>query len=407
MHYFIGQYQILNFTKTMKFYIPILLLVTVMFNAAGQEKAITADSLLVKFSKALQDLQHLQYTQTRELNYASENYTNTTDWSLYFDFLDPDTLTGFKYQIVDTVSMQLYNGTEKFELDKKNRSININASPTKQSFSSLSALYNSLLTLRNALPLIISDKSIEKKLTDTSINNKLYYSITLYPGKRRLQNLGSGFDQMKTPSNFVYKIIADKETHLPLIIYQGNDLNNDFIKTSFTKIQINPNPPSAFSWYYSTYLNEYKPLLNERLELLGTGSLAPDWKLQIFNSDKTLSLHELKGNIILVDFWIKNCGPCIQSVPHLNELQKKYKNQHLKIISINSYDSKNDIQWFTNKHKIEYPVLLNGKEIATAYGVSGFPSFFLINKRGTIIYSHAGYDLSAKAAIEKLLKDLQ
>lgn len=263
------------------------------------------------------------------------------------------------------------------------------------------------MTLRNALPLIIIDKSIEKKLTDTSINNKLYYSITLIVGKRRLQNLGSGFDPMKTGSNFIYAIIVDKETHLPLIVYQGNDLNNDFIKTSFTKIQINPNPPPAISWYYSTYLNEYKPLLNERQELLATGSPAPDWKLQIFNSDKILSLKALKGNIVLVDFWIKNCGPCIQSVPHLNELQKKYKNKHLKIISINAYDSKKDIDWFVNKHKIEYPVLLNGRDIATAYGVSGFPSFFLINKSGTIIYSHAGYDLSIKAAIEKFLKDLQ
>jgi len=118
-----------------------------------------------------------------------------------------------------------------------------------------------------------------------------------------------------------------------------------------------------------------------------------------------ISLDELKGKVILLDFWIKNCGPCIQSVPHLNELQNKFKGKNLKIISINSYDSKEEVSWFCNKHKTDYTVLLNGKAVAGKYGVSGFPAFFIIDKTGKIIYSHAGYETSIGSEIEQVIKN--
>lgn len=107
----------------------------------------------------------------------------------------------------------------------------------------------------------------------------------------------------------------------------------------------------------------------------------------------------------MLDFWIKNCGPCIQSVPHLNELQKKFKDKNFKLISINSYDSKEDISRFCNKHKIDYMVLVNGKRVAKEYGVSGFPTFFIIDKSGKIIYSHIGHDASKQLEIEQVINN--
>jgi thiol-disulfide isomerase/thioredoxin len=131
------------------------------------------------------------------------------------------------------------------------------------------------------------------------------------------------------------------------------------LKTSFTSIDTNATSPTELSWYYSSYTKEYKPVKkNTAGVLLSNGTLAPDWKLETYNNNKTISLSNLKGQIILLDFWIKNCGPCIQSVPYLNELQNKFKDKNFKLISVNSYDSKEDISWFCNKHNT---VLMNGK----------------------------------------------
>ncbi|HEV7349787.1 TlpA disulfide reductase family protein [Telluribacter sp.] len=364
-----------------------------------------ADSILISVYEKLNSLKNIKYDNIRELNYSSENYHNTSKWTIYSDFQTADTIVGLKYQIEDSTSKQVFNGTEKFDLDKKAKTIQLNDNPNKNSFSSLSAFYNSIITLKNVLPLITGDKTAIKVVTDTTINNKVYSLVTINIGKRRIQNLGNGFDAMTTKSNFIYKIIIEKNNYLPFEVLQKNDVNNDFIKTSFSNIETDTNAPSEMSWYYSTYANDYKPLADvSSHKLLSNGSLSPEWKLEAYNKDKTISLSDLKGKVILLDFWIKNCGLCIQSIPHLNELKNKFKDKDFEIISINSYDSKEEVNWFCNKHKTDYSVLLMGKVVAEKYGVSAFPTFFIIDKTGKIIYSKAGFNASVQTEVEQVIQ---
>jgi thioredoxin-related protein len=63
------------------------------------------------------------------------------------------------------------------------------------------------------------------------------------------------------------------------------------------------------------------------------------------------------------------------------------------------------VKWFCDKHKVPYNVLLNGKEIVQQYGVSVFPSFFVIDKVGKIIYAVAGYDESVEKQIEGVISN--
>ena len=358
--------------------------------------------ILAKLSKKLNSLKNIIYHNTRELNYSSENYHNKTGWVGYLDFESTDTIIGFKYQIEDSTQKQFFNGTEKFELNKKTKTIQINDHPVQNSFSNLSAFYNSIITLKNVLPALIKDETATKNLGDTIINKKSYYVIRFDIHKRRIQNLGSGFDAMQTKSNFIYKIIIDPNADLPFMVLQENDINSDFIKTTFTAIETNVSKPAELSWYYSTYINEYKPAEQQATpQVLGVGSSAPGWKLQLYNKDKMIALDDLKGKVVLLDFWIKNCGPCIASVPHLNELQKKFADKNFEIISINSYDPKEDVKWFCNKHKVSYNVLLNGKEVAQLHGVSAFPTFFVVDKEGKIIYAGTGYDETIEKKIEQ------
>lgn len=384
-------------------YIIILSLLFLKNDLIYSQNAV--DSILNKAYQNLNSFRNLKYHNTRELNYSSENYHYISTWVSYYDFQRADTIIGFKYQIEDSTSKQVFNGTEKFDLNKKKRTIQVNNNPNKGALNNHSALYNSLITLRNVLPLIINDKSATKTIADTAINNISHTLITINIGKRRIQNLGKGFDAMATKSNFIYKIILKKDSNLPFEVLQINDLNNDFIKTSFTNIETNTSTPSELSWYYSTYANDYKPVQGKATpQLAQNGSLASEWKLKIYNEDKTLSLNDLRGKVILLDFWIKNCGACIQSVQHLNKLEDKFKDKTFKIISINSYDPIEDVSWFCKKHNIKFPVLLNGKEVAEKYGVNGFPAFFIIDKEGKIIYSNAGYNKSIESEVELIIE---
>ncbi|MFT3948857.1 MAG: TlpA disulfide reductase family protein [Agriterribacter sp.] len=366
--------------------------------ASNEQKAI---SVLQKVADKLNGLTSFSYNIKRELNYASENYHNISEWSCYFTFDNSDEIVGFKYQINTPASTNFFNGTEKFELNKENKTIQINNNPQKNDFKNLSYLYNSIITLKNVLPLIIAGQSSTKTLADTIINNHLFESITINLGKRRIQNLGEGFDSMKTKYDFIYKIIIDKISNMPIEVLQKDDLNDDFIKTSFTNINITPNQPTENSWYYSAYTDEYKPARQkEILQLISVGSVAPDWTLPRYNKNEKVSLSGLKGKVILLDFWFKNCSPCIESVPHLNAIDAKFKNKKFELLGINTWDLKKDIAWFCNKHKVGYDILMNGRELADRYGIDAFPTMILIDKEGKVLYS-GGFDQSR---IEKLIE---
>jgi thiol-disulfide isomerase/thioredoxin len=391
----------------MKFLI-ILFTVNLFTSLTHAQKAMplsSADSVLYKVYKTLHSLKSIKYDNIRELNYASENYHNVSAWTSYYDFQSADTLIGLKYQIEDLTSKSIFNGTESFELNKKVRTIQINDHPIKKNFDGHSFFYNSIITLRNVLPLLINDKTATKSVADTVINDTSYVLITVNIGKRRIQYLGNDFDAMQTKTNFIYKIAVREDNYLPYEVLQMYDVSPDFIKTTFVNIESNPAAPSEISWYYSTYTNDYKKAVSKTApQLIAVGSLAPEWKLETYDNNKTIALSDLRGQVILLDFWIRNCGPCIASMPHLNELQNKFKDKNFKIISINSYDSKTDVSWFCNKFKTNYTVLLNGKSIAEKYGVDGYPTFFIIDHTGKILYVNTGYNASIQLEVEKVIQ---
>ena len=136
-------------------------------------KDFMADSILQKISSNLNSLTTISYDYKKEVNYSSQNYHAEQTASVYLDFKSNDAAIGCKYQIENEVGKekQIFNGTEKFELNEKEITIKIDNQPNKNSFTGMSFLYNSIITLKNVLPGIIANKAIPKTLSDTTIND--------------------------------------------------------------------------------------------------------------------------------------------------------------------------------------------------------------------------------------------
>jgi thiol-disulfide isomerase/thioredoxin len=377
---------------------------TICFSQNTHVNKENGNQILKKVSQKLNSLRNIRYEYKREVNYFSEHYYNKLDGDIYLGFDDQDTILGFRYQMENKDSKEIFNGTEEFTLDKQNKSIEINDQPKQSSFDHLSLFYNSLITLKNALPIIISDSTLPKTARDTTINKVSYYMVKITFDNKNVINpyLGKTRSPFTLKKNVIYKIIIDKESYLPTEVIQVNNLNNDYIQTSFTNIITNPVAPNNLSWYYSTYTDEYKPAKPPIFKLITVESSAPDWTLPLYNTNKDVSLKDFKGKVILLDFWIKNCGPCITSVPNLNALQKKYGKRSFDILGINSYDSEENIKWFCEQNKPEYKILINGKKVAQDYGVFAFPTTVLIDKNGRVVYA-GGFDQSI---LETLIKKM-
>jgi len=130
---------------------------------------------------------------------------------------------------------------------------------------------------------------------------------------------------------------------------------------------------------------------------------APDFTLESLDGNK-MTLSELRGKAVLLNFWATWCGPCKIETPWLVELQNKYGAQGLQVIGVAMDDSgKDDIAKFAKDMGVNYPVLLGKEAVGDAYGgVPALPESFFIGRDGKIVDKIIG--LKGKAEIEDSIK---
>ncbi len=128
---------------------------------------------------------------------------------------------------------------------------------------------------------------------------------------------------------------------------------------------------------------------------------AADW----LNTESPPTLAALKGQVLAVEFWATWCGPCVAGIPHLNELQTKYRDRGLKIVSFTDED-RGTVDEFQKRAKspIEYTVGV-GSDLSAKYGVNGIPHALLINRGGKIIWQGHPADPAFEEQIEKALEE--
>ncbi len=127
---------------------------------------------------------------------------------------------------------------------------------------------------------------------------------------------------------------------------------------------------------------------------------APTWKNESWlNSDHPLSLEELRGRVVLLNFWVFTCYNCTNTVPSLVDFDRKYRGRGLTIIGIHTpefppYAGEHDrgnVQRALKQYDIRYPNAQdNDSRTWNLYGIRYWPSFVLIDKKGNIRYEGYG-----------------
>ncbi|MBI1306806.1 MAG: redoxin domain-containing protein [Bacteroidetes bacterium] len=147
----------------------------------------------------------------------------------------------------------------------------------------------------------------------------------------------------------------------------------------------------------------------KRPDLLADSSVAPYWKLpKMMNPKDSVSLDQLKGKVVLLEFFYKGCSPCMQAVPALQALSEKYKDQGLVVIGIDPYDNNDEknLSDFLQKRGAGYQILLEGKPVAKDYHVYGFPTLYLIDRKGIIRKVNVGYGGDTEKKVVKYIEEI-
>jgi len=135
---------------------------------------------------------------------------------------------------------------------------------------------------------------------------------------------------------------------------------------------------------------------------------APDFSIVTLEGEH-LALEDLKGKVVLIDFWATWCGPCVEATPRLARLLKSFKDRPFLIVGISA--DREDGPWkaFIADHKLSWPQYRDGRgQLSAKFRVSGFPTYMLVDHEGIVRYQKLGWNPSVDNEIEsearKLLK---
>lgn len=119
---------------------------------------------------------------------------------------------------------------------------------------------------------------------------------------------------------------------------------------------------------------------------------AADFTLQDMD-DKTHSLKDYRGKVIMLNFWATWCPPCRKEMPSMESIYQKFKKQGFVILAINQWESPDIVFVYTGELSVTptFPILFDRKgNISGMFGVKGLPTTVLLNRKGQVVFRAIG-----------------
>lgn len=114
------------------------------------------------------------------------------------------------------------------------------------------------------------------------------------------------------------------------------------------------------------------------------GKAAPEINAKYWLNSQPLALKDLKGKVVVVEFWATWCPPCRKSIPHLIELNKKLAGKGVVIMGLTN-EPKEKVEPFAKELAMDYAI--GGESTSSKdYGVTGIPTAFILDTAGTITW---------------------
>lgn len=148
-------------------------------------------------------------------------------------------------------------------------------------------------------------------------------------------------------------------------------------------------------------------LREHNAESIREGKPAPNFIAKAIDGTE-VDLAKLRGKVVLLEFWASWCGACHQLTPKLKKFYEKYKDRGLEIVGINADESEQELRDYLNKQGITWKQIFEPDDVTTSvrfrYGITGYPTTILIDKKGTIRWN--GFRRpDTEELIEKLLRE--
>jgi thiol-disulfide isomerase/thioredoxin len=106
----------------------------------------------------------------------------------------------------------------------------------------------------------------------------------------------------------------------------------------------------------------------------------------LFNGPAELSFDKLRGKVVLVNFWQTSCPVCVRKLPRLEAIHDKYKDEGLVVIGIHSAEESEGMGDWLKDRDVTYPIAIDKGDTANRYAINEWPTYFLVNQAGEIVW---------------------
>jgi thiol-disulfide isomerase/thioredoxin len=130
--------------------------------------------------------------------------------------------------------------------------------------------------------------------------------------------------------------------------------------------------------------------------------VAPSFSLPALVGGGPVALDDYKGQVVYLGFWASWCIPCRQEMPYLAQLRDRHEGEGFEVLAINVDEDPALAQAFVEKYGMDFPVLRDtDRSVSRLYRVPGYPTHYIVDRRGRIRFSGIGFDLNDARAVSQ------
>lgn len=140
---------------------------------------------------------------------------------------------------------------------------------------------------------------------------------------------------------------------------------------------------------------------------LKPGDQAPAFSAPALDGHGNLALSAYRGKVVYLDFWASWCGPCLTSLPLLEELRTEFSSDDFQILAVNVDNDPDKARKFLSRISVQYPSATDPQgRIPEIFGVETMPTSFIIDRNGVVRHVQNGFHKSELDVIRGRIKEL-
>lgn len=355
-----------------------------LLGGCGKQGESDLNDVLMKFNESTSQIRKLEYTAHRIDTFAQDGSVwNNTGYAL-IEKGDEDELFGFSFYCIrdDVPKEYIYQDGIFFEISKSD-----NTYRTENGHRGIIGMPGGQMIPQTLFQLDSIYSSISLAINDT--NYILRYEFE--------------DDTTYFVQNRVKVVEINKDSFFPWRITQTSTVmgNRTYSQTTLSNIRTNDEVQKSIAGYLANITNytAYQPKQLEPNKLLNKN--LPSISLpDVLNQTETVQIQIIK--LTLIDFWEVWCGPCIASLPKVEELAQAYKSD-LEVIGIISDDYESAIQLIENKG-ISFQNLIGNRKVEEEFNVNSWPRYFLVDKSGIVLKEYFGFSDQIESDIKHIIE---